>query len=51
MLIGCSIILFSCKKEGSAKSIKLAHSLSVSHPVHIHKAMVFMIKNAIRVWR
>lgn len=47
MLICCSIILFSCKKEGSAKSIKLAHSLSVSHPVH--KAMVFMDEKAVRV--
>lgn len=34
------MFLFSCKKESNAKSIKLAHSLSVNHPVH--EAMVFL---------
>ena len=34
------IILFSCKEEQKSNSIKLAHSLSTTHPVH--EAMVFM---------
>ncbi|AOW20573.1 TRAP transporter substrate-binding protein [Urechidicola croceus] len=41
LIILCiSTTLFSCKKENKVKSIKLAHSLGVSHPVH--EAMVFM---------
>jgi len=36
----CCSVLFSCKEKQSHKSIKLAHSLPVSHPVH--EAMVFM---------
>ncbi|MEO2128025.1 MAG: TRAP transporter substrate-binding protein [Christiangramia sp.] len=34
------LVLFSCKNEEKAKTIKLGHGLDVSHPVH--KAMVFM---------
>lgn len=40
LLIFCLISLISCKEKQSHKSIKLAHSLSVSHPVH--EAMVFL---------
>lgn len=40
VLVCCVITFFSCKNEGANKSIKLAHSLGVSHPVH--EAMVFM---------
>lgn len=40
VLILCCIVFFSCKEKQSNKSIKLAHSLPVSHPVH--KAMVFL---------
>lgn len=34
------ITLVSCKENNTAKTIKLAHGLGVSHPVH--KAMVYM---------
>lgn len=40
VLLLCFALFVSCKKENAVKSIKLAHSLGVTHPVH--EAMVFM---------
>jgi len=39
-IIGSSLFLNSCQREGRVKVLKLAHGLDASHPVH--KAMVFM---------
>jgi len=45
-LLTCLIItILSCKTEDKTKSIKLAHSLSVSHPVH--QSMVFMAEKLV----
>ncbi len=40
LFLFCLISLISCKEKNAHKSIKLAHSLSVTHPVH--EAMVFL---------
>ena len=36
----CAILLVSCKSESQTRTIKLAHSLGVSHP--IHKAIEYL---------
>src|SRR5690606_30506955 len=36
----CMIFLVSCKSENEEKTIKLAHSLGITHPVHF--AMEFL---------
>lgn len=40
----CLFLLLSCKKVETSRTIKLAHSLSVAHPVH--KAMEFLADRA-----
>lgn len=40
IVLSIFLVLNSCKKKESAKTIKLAHSLSVSHP--IHASIVYM---------
>lgn len=42
IILFCVTVLFSCHKKDATKTIKLAHSLDISHPVH--EAMVFMAK-------
>ena len=42
LFIALFFLFFSCQKENDTKTIKLAHSLGVDHPVH--KAMVYLAK-------
>lgn len=42
LLLFCVAIFISCQTKDAKKTIKLAHSLDISHPVH--EAMVFMAK-------
>ena len=40
LLIGSLMILSGCRSESKVRTLKLAHGLPTSHPVH--EAMVFM---------
>lgn len=42
LLVICFVLLCSCKQQNDTKTLRLAHGLDVTHPVH--KGMVFMAK-------